>query len=261
MNYILIVGIVIGFLALLAIGWLGWQLVQQNGRMLLRLAALEKGIEEKTEGRKQKEESSDQSRVTSAPIERNDGRVERFSNHSLANSKIQRDGLKAGTPAPEFRLPRLNGGELSLSELRGRLLLLVFSSPHCGPCNTLTPKLQKFHRKHPELELVMISRESQDENRAKVKEHGLTFPVVLQKQWEVSREYAFFATPLAYLIDEAGIIAGDVAVGVDAILDLLPRVRQLLRQREAAGHPLRKLLSLARQRMLAQRPSSLTNNH
>jgi len=44
--------------------------------------------------------------------------------------------------------------------------------------------------------LVMISRESWDENRAKVREHELTFPVVQQNQWEVSRDYAFFARRL-----------------------------------------------------------------
>ena len=67
----------------------------------------------------------------------------------------------------------------------------------------------------------MISRGEPKENRAKVKEHGLTFPVVLQQQWEISRRYAMFATPIAYLIDEAGVIAHDVAVGTDAILELM----------------------------------------
>jgi peroxiredoxin len=67
----------------------------------------------------------------------------------------------------------------------------------------------------------MISRGEPKENRAKVKQHGLTFPVVLQQQWEISRRYAMFATPIAYLIDEAGVIAKDVAVGEDAILKLL----------------------------------------
>ena len=94
---------------------------------------------------------------------------------------IKRDGLKAGTVAPEFSLPRLDGrGELVLSELRGRQVLLVFSSPGCGPCNTLAPQLEKFHREHSELQVVMISKGEPKENRAKVKEHGLTFPVVLQ---------------------------------------------------------------------------------
>jgi peroxiredoxin len=67
----------------------------------------------------------------------------------------------------------------------------------------------------------MISKGEPKENRAKVKEHKLTFPVVLQQQWEISRRYAMFATPVAYLIDEKGVIAHDVAVGSDAILDLL----------------------------------------
>ena len=130
--------------------------------------------------------------------------------------------MKAGTPAPDFRLPRLDGrGDLSLEDLRGRRVLLVFSSPHCGPCDALAPALQKFHREHPELELVMISKGEPKENRAKVKEHGLTFPIVLQQQWEISRKYAMFATPIAYLIDDQGVIAADVAVGVEPILALL----------------------------------------
>jgi len=71
------------------------------------------------------------------------------------------------------------------------------------------------------ISVVMISKGEPKENRAKVKEHGLTFPVVLQQQWEVSRRYAMFATPIAYLINEAGVIACDVAVGMDAILGLM----------------------------------------
>jgi peroxiredoxin len=169
----------------------------------------------------------------------------RFSNRSLARSKIKRDGLKAGTPAPDFRLPRLDGrGELSLSEFRGQHVLLVFSSPRCGPCNTLAPELEKFHREQrrkqaspsPQpsppgegksrsgVEVVMISKGEPKENQAKVKEHGLTFPVVLQQQWEISRRYAMFATPIAYLIDETGVVAHDVAVGADAVLELLAQV-------------------------------------
>jgi peroxiredoxin len=148
-----------------------------------------------------------------------DGRESRV--RSLARSKIKRDGLKAGTAAPDFRLPRLDGrGELSLSDLRGRQVLLVFSSPSCGPCNTLAPELEKFHRDHPELEVVMISKGDPKENRAKVREHGLTFPIVLQQHWEISRRYAMFATPVGYLIGENGIIAYDAALGFEPILNL-----------------------------------------
>jgi hypothetical protein len=58
------------------------------------------------------------------------------------------------------------------------------------------------------------------ENREKAKRHGLNFPVVLQKKWEVSKLYAMFATPVAYLIDERGVVAAEVATGPEPILDL-----------------------------------------
>ena len=205
-------GLAITWLALLAGGWLGWQLLRQNGRLLLRIDELEKRIDELESG---EQENSDNG----------DDREHRFSNRSLDRSRIQRNGLKAGTVAPEFRLPRLDGrGDLALSDLRGRQVLLVFSSPQCGPCNALAPELEKFHREHPDLELVMISRGEPAENRARVRAHKLTFPVVLQRQWEISRQYAMFATPVAYHIDEAGLITNDVAVGGDAIMELLRKV-------------------------------------
>jgi len=91
-------------------------------------------------------------------------------------------------------------------------VLLVFSSPDCGPCNTLAPRLEKFHREHPDIKVVMISKGEPKENRAHVKEHGLTFPIVLQQQWEISRRYAMFVTPIAYLIDEQGVFAREVLI-------------------------------------------------
>jgi peroxiredoxin len=142
-------------------------------------------------------------------------------NRGLAASRINRDGLKAGTPAPAFRLPKLNGGELALEELRGRPLLLVFSDPQCGPCNALAPQLEELHQRTPHVQVVMISRQDEEANRKKVAEYGLTFPVVLQKQWEISRWYGIFATPVGYLIDENGVIVRDVATGAEAILGLL----------------------------------------
>ena len=232
MNDSLLVGFTSGLAALLGIGWLGWQLLRQNGRILLRLEDLEQRLTELEFG--EPEEVSE----TSASAERSSGsngaadgneeeRVNRFKNHSLTRSRLKRDGLKAGMPAPDFRLPRLDGrDDLALRELRGQRVLLLFSSPHCGPCNTLAPELEAFHRSHSDVQVLMISRGEPAENRAKVKEHGLTFRVVLQQQWEISRQYAMFATPVAYLINREGIITADVAVGTDSILELLSRAAE-----------------------------------
>ena len=197
--------------------WLGWQLLSQNGRLLLRLDELEGRFD----SLEIEEQTADQRLVASTEGNNGDNPATRFGNRSLARSKIKREGLKAGTVAPEFCLPLLNGDQLALADLRGRRVLLVFSDPHCGPCNALAPRLQAFHSDNPVISLVMISRGDPKENRSKAKEHGLTFPIVLQRQWEISRLYAIFATPVAYLIDNTGIIVHDVMVGIDAIENLL----------------------------------------
>jgi peroxiredoxin len=142
-------------------------------------------------------------------------------NRILADSKLTRDGLKVGTPAPQFTLPRLSSGEVSLADYRGRRLLLVFSDPHCGPCSALAPSLEEIHNTRSDVDVLMITRGDRQENLAKVAELKLTLPVVLQKQWEISLSYGMFATPIGYLIDERGVIVRDVAVGADAILGLL----------------------------------------
>jgi len=72
-------------------------------------------------------------------------------------TKAQRP--ESPTPAPDFRLPRLDGrGEISLSELRGKRVLLILSDPHCGLCQELAPQLKTLHPKHAEIEVLTISR-------------------------------------------------------------------------------------------------------
>jgi peroxiredoxin len=192
---------VITWAALGFTAWVAYNLLRQNGRTLLRVGALEADIERLVV-------------AAEAPSPKVGG------DRSLARSRINRNGLRPGTIAPAFTLPRLDGGELSLSEYAGRRVLLVFSDPDCGPCDLLAPKLERFSRSTPDVSVVMVSRGDPERNRQKAAAHGLTFPVVLQHKWKLSREYAMFATPIGYLIDEDGRVGADVAVGMDAILDL-----------------------------------------
>jgi peroxiredoxin len=139
---------------------------------------------------------------------------------SLTRSRLNRSGLKVGEAAPEFTLPRIDGGELSLADLRDERVLLIFSDPNCGPCDGLAPRLQGLHLTRPDLHVLVISRRDADATRAKAESLGLTYPIVMQKQWEISLKYGMFATPIGYLIDERGILLSDVAVGVEPILAL-----------------------------------------
>jgi peroxiredoxin len=140
------------------------------------------------------------------------------------DSKLVRDGLEAGTIAPTFVLPDLEGRSRSLLDYRGKKVLLVFSGVNCVPCEALAPELVRLsEQRSDDLEVVMISRGDTEQNRRKADQFGYPFPVLLQRSWEVSKQYGRFATPIGYLIDEDGVIARDVAAGVDSILALAER--------------------------------------
>jgi peroxiredoxin len=143
-------------------------------------------------------------------------------NLPLANSHIEREGLKLGVAAPDFTLPDLNGCDISLGHFRGRKVLLVFSDPQCGPCDELTPHLVRLHQQHRQngLAIVMVGRGGREENQKKAIQHGIDFPVVLQDRWKLSRQFGIFATPVGFLIDQHGIITRSVAKGPDQIMTL-----------------------------------------
>lgn len=140
----------------------------------------------------------------------------------LSESRIERNGLRPGTLAPNFTLPEVRGGMVSLDQYRGRKVLLVFNDPHCGPCDQLAPDLVRLHQEHQNngLDLLVVGRGDPEENRTKVERFGFEFPVVLQRKWEISRRYGIFKTPAGFLIDETGVIAKDIAIGAEQIKEL-----------------------------------------
>ena len=114
------------------------------------------------------------------------------------------------------------GREVALEDYRGRRVLVVFTDPHCGPCDALAPHLVRLHQQHRDnnLALLMVARDEVEENRRKAETHGFAFPVVLQEGRKLSKAYGIFATPVAFLIGEDGVIARNVARGADEILAL-----------------------------------------
>jgi peroxiredoxin len=194
--------------------WLLYGLLRQNGRMLIRLEALEAAVDAR-------------------PSDREDDHV--FADRSLAGSRINRAGLTAGTNAPAFRLPTIEGGQVALEDYAGRRLLLVFSDPACAPCTALLPLLEETARRSG-LAVLVISRGGVDENRRKLAESGVTLRVALQAHWEISRLYGKFSTPMAYLIDEHGRLATGVASGAAPVLALASTGESALRLATVSAH-------------------------
>ena len=73
-----------------------------------------------------------------------------------------------------------------------------YLTANCGAHGVTRPTLASTS-----IAVVMINKGEPKENRAKVKEHGLTFPVVLQQQWEISRPYAMLAEAVPLWLEAA----------------------------------------------------------
>ena len=128
-----------------------------------------------------------------------------------------------GTPAPAFRLPDLLGNLVTLDVLlsNARPVLLVFSDPGCGPCNSLLPEIGRWQRDYVgKLTFALISRDTPDANRAKASEHGIVL-VLLQQDREVAEAYQAQGTPCAVLVHVNGTTGSGVACGAEKIRELV----------------------------------------
>jgi len=124
-------------------------------------------------------------------------------------------------PAPEFTLNDLEGKKASLSDYKGKPLIINFWATWCIPCIKEMPDLQKLYkeRKKDGLELLMINaKESTRVVKKYIEEGGYSFRVLLDENGNVLREYQVFGLPSTFFIDENGIVQyfymGELTVGI-----------------------------------------------
>ena len=210
-----------------------YHIVMHHGRVLLRFDEIERGFVDLRDRLALSSQSSavPQTRLEAGESDRSKEPVAHYgtkrgtglaTEQPLSESQIEREGRRAGSRAPSFNLPDLDGRTVSLDQYRGRRVLLIFSDPKCGPCEALFPELVRFENEQPDgaVALIMVGRGEAEINRRKVHDYGVKFPIVLQRHWELSAEYGIFATPAAFLIGPDGVIERNVAKGVNDILSL-----------------------------------------
>ena len=110
--------------------------------------------------------------------------------------------------APEFTIPRLGSGSLSLKELRGQLVLLNFWATWCLPCKEEMPSMERLYQRHKGrgFTIAAISLDSGGAKRVAsfVKKLRLTYAIGLDPKLEVANRYTVRALPTSFLIDRAG---------------------------------------------------------
>jgi peroxiredoxin len=124
-------------------------------------------------------------------------------------------GVYAGAIAPDFRLTTLDGKELSLHAQRGKAVVINFWATWCGPCRSEMPALQKTAEEYAEQGMLLWGvdvGEPSDLVQSFVNELGLTFPLLLDRDSKVSRQYRVFGLPTTVFVKRDGVIS-DVAIG------------------------------------------------
>jgi cytochrome c biogenesis protein CcmG, thiol:disulfide interchange protein DsbE len=132
------------------------------------------------------------------------------------------DALARGerVKAAAFELPRLeNGGEkASLSDYRGRVVVLNFWASWCDPCRDESPLLDRWHRRiEPRggtvlgIDILDVA----DDARDFVEEYGLDYPQLRDGEGKTLSEYGIVAYPETFVIDKRGRIAASRRGPVD----------------------------------------------
>ena len=112
-------------------------------------------------------------------------------------------------PAPAFTLQDLQGREVSISDFKGKVILINFWASWCIPCKKEMPSLNKLFLRYKDRDLVVLGI-SIDRTRDAVenflKAIPLDFPVLLDSAVDISQKYKVYAYPTTFLIDRKGII-------------------------------------------------------
>lgn len=132
---------------------------------------------------------------------------------------------RRGGRAPDFKLQNLEEQTISLSDFKGKPVLINFWASWCGPCAFEMPFLQQIYEEWSDRGLVLLAinvGESSSTVEKFMQEHNLSFSVLLDTKKVVTREYNIVAYPTTFFIDKDGVIQ-DIVIGAFTNKEIIER--------------------------------------
>jgi peroxiredoxin len=118
------------------------------------------------------------------------------------------EGSQVGDNAPDFTLSTLDGGQVTLSELKGKPVMLIFWTTGCGACIYQMPFLEAaYDEMGDEVEFINIDiMENSYTVQSLINYYDFSLPVALDSDGTVSEAYNVIYTPTNVVIDREGVI-------------------------------------------------------
>jgi cytochrome c biogenesis protein CcmG/thiol:disulfide interchange protein DsbE len=118
-------------------------------------------------------------------------------------------GIHEGSVAVDFRLPTLDGTEVSLGDYRGNVVLVNFWATWCPPCRAEIPDIEAAYQARQDEGFVVLGvsvEQTQASVAPFVQAMEMTYPVLLDETGQVYRTYRAPGLPMSILVDEEGVI-------------------------------------------------------
>jgi peroxiredoxin len=124
-----------------------------------------------------------------------------------AREKIWKKRFDLAKPAAEFTLSDMKGNSVSLKDFRGKVVLINFWYPLCGPCQMELPHIQKIYDKYKdqEFEVLLIQvAQTKEEGKKSLEEHNYTMTSLFSDARWARDNYGVEACPTNFFIDRKG---------------------------------------------------------
>jgi cytochrome c biogenesis protein CcmG/thiol:disulfide interchange protein DsbE len=147
--------------------------------------------------------------------------------------------IMMSAPAPDFTLESLDGKTMSLSQLRGKAVLLNFWATWCGPCKIETPWLVELQNQYGPQGLQIVGVEAGDDGKEDiekfVKDMGINYPILIGKESVGDAYGGVPALPETFFIGRDGKIV-DKSMGLHGRAEIEDSIKKALGSDSAKSH-------------------------
>ncbi|MDY0290770.1 MAG: TlpA disulfide reductase family protein [Desulfuromonadaceae bacterium] len=127
--------------------------------------------------------------------------------------------VNMGTVAPNFTLENMQGEEVTLSDLQGKVVLVNFWATWCPPCRQEMPSMESLYRhlKDQGFEMLAINVEKNGPEAVSsfLSDKSHSFPILFDPQAQVQRLYNVSKYPETFVVDRNGIVVEHVVGAID----------------------------------------------